>query len=160
DLRSAGMRVQMDAWRPARDRLGPIRPPEPPSGHGKSQAVKEDLPSVKGPDRTSAPESALLDVFQLFPYGLVLLDNERRVLKVNDAGEEMFGPLVTSAGKTTLVCCELFGCRQPGGPLEHGCLSELAQAANAPLPEIRVDLPRGASMSAAWAMAAPFESGS
>jgi DNA-binding SARP family transcriptional activator len=89
----------------------------------------------------------------------VLLDGDRRVVKVNKTGEDILGPLVASSARATLTCCELFGCRAPGGPLEHGCLSELARAANAPLPEIRVDLPRGATLSAAWAMAAPFDSG-
>ncbi|QEC49150.1 hypothetical protein FSW04_17245 [Baekduia soli] len=46
--------------------------------------------------------------------------------------------------------CDLIGCRRPGGPLESACLHELAAERDGPLPEVRIDLTKGAAASAAW----------
>jgi DNA-binding SARP family transcriptional activator len=111
-------------------------------------------------DRAASLDSPGVDVFQSFPYGLLLLDRDRQVQDVNNAAQDMLGAIANPRAASGLTCCELFACRARGTTLEHGCLTELALAAPGPLPEVRVDLPHGANASAAWVTAASLKSGS
>jgi DNA-binding SARP family transcriptional activator len=69
----------------------------------------------------------------------------------NDAARALLGD--PDLGEEPRICCELLGCRSR--PLEDVCLTELAGARAAPLPELRVD--REASpYGALWITAAPL----
>jgi DNA-binding SARP family transcriptional activator len=92
------------------------------------------------------------EAFRLFPYGILVLDSDRRVLASNKVAEQLLAnPL---AGMT---CCSVLGCRTPDSPLAESCFSELARSIGGTLPEVRVDLPRPGIVDAVWVTAAPLE---
>jgi DNA-binding SARP family transcriptional activator len=99
------------------------------------------------------------DVFDLFPYALLVCDRRGRVLAANARVREIAGcggPVET----LTASCCSLLGCGRSGGPLERACLTALALAAGEPLPELRLPMPAGRPGSL-WVTAAPlYEDGS
>jgi DNA-binding SARP family transcriptional activator len=103
-----------------------------------------------------SPNAGLADaVFQGHPYGIAVVDGQKRVVAHNAAARRMLGPhaaLLWDTGPG--AACRLGGC--PATSACHGgaCLFERALAAAGPLPEVRVDLPRGAMVSAAWLTAA------
>jgi nitrogen-specific signal transduction histidine kinase len=99
-------------------------------------------------------------VFELFPHGIMLLDGERHVLRLNEAGKVILGDQMLAKPVEELTCCELFGCRTAGGPLEGVCLTEMALGASASLPEMRIDLPAGGAAGAVWVSAARVPSDS
>jgi DNA-binding SARP family transcriptional activator len=101
-------------------------------------------------------EDLLREAFERFPYGIMVVDGRRRVLLTNPALRELLGDVADADGRPTRECCELLGCGTPGGPLERGCLTDLALRAGEPLPEIRVDLPPTAPVAAVWITAAPL----
>ncbi len=89
------------------------------------------------------------EIFELFPYGIAVADEQRRVLAANAAAEELLGGRIQGSS-----CCELFGCRHDA-PLEDACLTELAVDAGKPLPELRIDVD-GVASGAIWVTAAPL----
>jgi DNA-binding SARP family transcriptional activator len=91
------------------------------------------------------------EIFEQFPYGLLVLDAEGRVSAANRAGRRLLG----EDGETT--CCALFGCGRPGTPLEGGCLARLAGDGGVALPEVRLDLP-DRPVGAIWVTAGPLSS--
>lgn len=82
--------------------------------------------------RVRAPQSTrptirsrlLSDVFDVFPVGVLIVSGDRRLITWNPAAVETLGGGLESAGR----CCDVLGCRTPGGPLEDVCLTELALA--------------------------------
>jgi DNA-binding SARP family transcriptional activator len=82
------------------------------------------------------------------PFGLMATVDGGEVVFTNAAADAIVGRRLT--GKQ-IRCCDLFGCRQPGTPLEHECITQLALRRDEELPEIRVDLPH--STMAAWVTA-------
>jgi DNA-binding SARP family transcriptional activator len=92
--------------------------------------------------------------FHLFPYSLIVVDGEGRVLAANLAGER----LIEAIGLTgmELTCCTLLGCRSAGSVLADTCLSELARATAGVLPEVRVDLSTADGTRAMWVTASPL----
>jgi DNA-binding SARP family transcriptional activator len=97
-----------------------------------------------------------LDVLDGHPYAILVEDSEGRLLGHNRAAEEMLGASV-ALGAGADVGCDLLGCRQPGGPLEDTCLHERAREHEGPLPELRIDLPDGAGVEAAWVVVSALE---
>jgi DNA-binding SARP family transcriptional activator len=97
------------------------------------------------------------DVFNALPYGLLVLDRAGRVLCRNLAATRLLGGALATDGE--LTCCALLGCRRPGTVLESGCLTELAIATSAALPEVRVDLRAPAGVTSMWVAAAPLGRG-
>jgi DNA-binding SARP family transcriptional activator len=91
-------------------------------------------------------------VLEHLPAGVVVLDDEGRLLGGNAAAERVLGALPEegSAG-----CCELVGCRRPGTPLESRCISEAVRASGRQVGELLVQTPGGG----AWVTAAPVEGG-
>ena len=85
------------------------------------------------------------DVFDLFPFGIMVADADGRAVAMN--GE--LSRLVGVPADEPASCCELFGCRRPGGPLAGACLTHLAIATGKRLPELCVELPTGEA-GAAW----------
>jgi DNA-binding SARP family transcriptional activator len=99
-----------------------------------------------------------LETFERFPYGIVLVTREGEVLAYNPAARRLLGDHATRLDAPVRgALCELLGCESADGPLECLCLFERAADSHGPLPEVRVDLPRGAGAPAVWVTAAPFE---
>jgi DNA-binding SARP family transcriptional activator len=93
-----------------------------------------------------------LEAFSAFPYSLLVLDRDGRVVCRNARATQLIEAMgLTEAG---LTCCELLGCRLPDTVLEAACLTELALARDAALPEIRVDIRAPDGATAMWVTAA------
>ncbi len=86
-----------------------------------------------------------------------MIDGEREVVALNAMAREQLSGALQQPNGAPVRCCDLFGCHDPAGALPGDCLSLLARAADAPLPEIRVDLPAAAAGDAAWITASPLE---
>jgi DNA-binding SARP family transcriptional activator len=95
------------------------------------------------------------EVFDHFPFGLLVVDRGGHVMAANRVVEDMVGPLPDGFDEAPR-CCELLGCNQPGTPLALHCLTELALDHGSKLPEVRLDLPTTAPMPAVWVTAAPL----
>jgi DNA-binding SARP family transcriptional activator len=108
--------------------------------------------------RASSDAAAVaLDVFERYPYGIVLVTRESEVLAYNPAARRLLGDLATrlDAPGAGALCDVVCG----GGhedALERVCLFERAADSHEALPEVRVDLPDGAGAPAVWVTAAPL----
>ena len=96
------------------------------------------------------------EVFEHFPYGILITNSDGQVLRANPAVAALIG---THPADEPATCCRLLGCRRPGSPLQQGCLSEFALAAGGALPEIRIDLAADAPGEAVWVTASPLRFG-
>jgi len=100
------------------------------------------------------------EIFERFPYGLLVLDGDGRVVRSN----EQAARLISAAGlgeDADLTCCSLLGCRTPNTVLDAACVTDLALNGEAPMPEVRVDVRSPTGLSAVWVTAAAIgESGS
>jgi DNA-binding SARP family transcriptional activator len=88
------------------------------------------VPTASGPK---------VDVFDRFPYGLMVCDRRGRVVAANARFREIVTPGQTVDG-LAMSCCTLLGCRRPDGPLQGSCLTALALEAGEALPELRLHL--------------------
>ena len=95
------------------------------------------------------------DVFDGFPYGILVVDRDGAIVASNPAAAEILGDGAGLNGRPAR-CCDLFGCGRPG-PLENVCLTEMAAEQGRALPEIRLDLPTSGPVQAAWVTAAPLD---
>jgi DNA-binding SARP family transcriptional activator len=98
------------------------------------------------------------EVFEGFPYGILVLDPEGSVVAHNEAARRLLGDLQDEAGPPA-TCCTLLGCRRPGGPLSNTCITALARQLLGTLPEVRVDVP-GRPTPAVWVTASSMNGGS
>jgi len=96
------------------------------------------------------------EVFDAFPYVMLVLDSDGLMLSANREATRLIEAMGLSV--TGLTCCELLGCRRPETVLEAGCLTELALSRETTLPEIRVDLRTPAGPIAVWVAAAKIGS--
>lgn len=96
------------------------------------------------------------DVLDRLPYGIVVIHG-RSITTTNAAAARLLWNV--ERGGPPGQCHELFDCRAPGGPCVDGCLAERAAAADAPLPEIRIDATPGGATSALWVTASPLDQG-
>ena len=94
------------------------------------------------------------DVFDSFPYGIMVVDRQGRMVACNRALKDITG-LADRPG-TELTCCELFGCNDPAGSLPGRCLTELALEAGGRLSELRIQLPWGSSADAVYVTVSPL----
>jgi len=92
------------------------------------------------------------EAFSAFPYGLLVLDRDGRVVCRNAQATQLIQAM--GLPDTGLTCCALLGCRLPDTVLEAACLTELALGRDAALPEIRVDVRSPAGPNAMWVTAA------
>jgi DNA-binding SARP family transcriptional activator len=91
------------------------------------------------------------EVFDLFPYGIVVAAADRGLLAANDAAHGLLGD--ARLGTEELTCCDLLGCGSE--PIADACLTELALSSSEPLPELRVDRDES-PCGALWVTAAPL----
>jgi DNA-binding SARP family transcriptional activator len=97
------------------------------------------------------------EVFDAFPYGLLVLDRSGRVICRNREATQLIGKL--GLAKAQLTCCTLLGCHKPDTVLEAACVTDLALGRDAPLPEIRIDVGPLTGGSAMWVTAAAIGAG-
>ena len=91
-------------------------------------------------------------VFERFPSGLLVLDFAGRVVSHNAAARGLLGEALD---REAVRCCDLFGCRREGTPLEGACISALALERLGPLPEMRLDVePHHGHTQGVWVTAA------
>ena len=90
-------------------------------------------------------------MFESFPYGIAVSRRTGAIIAWNRALETIVNRDGRLSGST---CCELFGCRRPGGPLQDLCLTQAAARAGAKLPELRLNVPELGG--ALWVTAAPL----
>ena len=97
------------------------------------------------------------ELFEKFPYGLVLVAREEsRVISLNHKARELLLSHHRHSIGPRLTCCELF-CQRMGAALKGGCLTERAAKDGALLPEMRMDLTTGHSRAAIWVTASPLD---
>jgi DNA-binding SARP family transcriptional activator len=94
-------------------------------------------------------------VYERFPYAIMVVDRQGRMITANRRGREILDSSESEEG-VAHTCCSLFGCRTPGSPLERSCITELAWRNAKRLPELRLDVPR-APTGALWVTAAPLD---
>ncbi|MGO9763585.1 MAG: AfsR/SARP family transcriptional regulator [Solirubrobacteraceae bacterium] len=92
-----------------------------------------------------------LEAFSAFPYGLLVLDRSGRVVCRNQEATRLIQ--ATGLPEAGLTCCALLGCRTPDTVLASACLTDLALAHDAALPEIRVDIGTPAGPTPMWVTA-------
>jgi DNA-binding SARP family transcriptional activator len=93
------------------------------------------------------------EVYEVFPYAIMVVDCNGRLITANRRGRELLERGGAEASAST--CCGLLGCRSRG-PLEDCCITRLALQAAKPLPELRVDVP-AAPTGALWVTASPLD---
>jgi DNA-binding SARP family transcriptional activator len=104
---------------------------------------------LSSPDQSS-------ELFERFPYGLVLVDSRRAVLRLNRYARELLGPGRSGDPELPRTCCELI-CRRVSVAPGDGCLTRRALASAAPLPEVRIDIEKRRSQAAAWVTASALD---
>jgi DNA-binding SARP family transcriptional activator len=115
-----------------------------------------DDASPLGSPPTSAPRRDLLsDVFDQFPYGIVVVDPAHRIVASNRAAAALV--TLPQDVRAPGTCCDLFGCGSAETPLEGACLTEIAIMAGARLPDVFLE-PRCAPGGPVWVTAAPLSS--
>jgi DNA-binding SARP family transcriptional activator len=112
---------------------------------------------VRGKSHTVRPGDLASAVFERYPYGVLVIEEQGRVLAHNVAARELLGESAGRLGDDEPhLACEILGCQKPGTPLEGLCLFDRVRTSEGPLPEFRVDLPAGCGAEAAWVTAAPL----
>jgi len=113
-------------------------------------------PRTNRPRTTPEPRDVrvVADVFDAFPYGILIVDRAGAIVASNPAAAEILGHAAGLDGRPSRSC-DVLGCRR-AGPLENIRLTEMALEKGRALPEIRLDLPTSGPMEAAWVTAAPL----
>jgi DNA-binding SARP family transcriptional activator len=93
--------------------------------------------------------------FQHFPYGMLIVDRDGLIVSSNLQARRLIEACELDAERAS--CCDLLGCRSEGTVLADACVTELAIAHGAPLPEIRIDVScADGTVQALWAVTAPL----
>ena len=98
------------------------------------------------------------EVFDRHPYGILVVEGAGRIVAHNSSARVLLGE--TSARLDSAdapPACDLVGCGREGTPLEGVCLFDQVRAQDAPLLEIRVELPDGGAAESAWVTAAVLD---
>jgi DNA-binding SARP family transcriptional activator len=93
--------------------------------------------------------------FQNFPYGMLVVDRDGKVVCRNTQAALLIKAMELDDASAS--CCTLLGCRAPDTVLAGVCLTELAIARGEPLPEVRVDVQTGDESQALWVVVAPLQ---
>jgi DNA-binding SARP family transcriptional activator len=82
----------------------------------------------------------LTDVFEHFPFGIIVVDPSHGVMASNRAARELV-TIPAENGHGPATCCQIFGCGSEGSPLRGACLTEIALASGEKTPEVFLELP-------------------
>jgi DNA-binding SARP family transcriptional activator len=135
---------------------------ETTGGGGRGEASLELIGSGNwgAPSGSSGLGSKFADLpagplFDAFPYGLVLARPDGDIVKLNRRARST---LLADGGAPLerWNCCELI-CDQAGPLLGTGCLSQLARATTADLPEVRIDVDGERLRTSAWVTVSTLE---
>ena len=118
-------------------------------------AGRLDAP-VRGKSHTVGRKGLTDEVFDRYPYGILVVEGPGRIIAANAAARHLLGGGARLDDGTDRVACDLLGCERPGTPLEGACLFDRVREAAGPLPEVCVDLAPGGAADAAWITAAPL----
>jgi DNA-binding SARP family transcriptional activator len=119
-------------------------------------AGRSDAP-VRGKSHTVGRTGLKEQVFDHYPYGILVVEGPGRIIAANAAARNLLGEGGARLdGGGDRAACELLGCERPGTPLEDACLFDRVRGAGGPLPEVCVDLAPGGAAEAAWVTAAPL----
>lgn len=116
---------------------------------GDEDLATAPIPALKAVQERDLPR----DVFDLFPFGIMVVDRGGQSVAVNEALRELVA-LPGDPDAAPVTCCSLFGCKK-SGVLADACLTELAISAGERLPEVRIDIPASAT-GAIWVTGAPL----
>jgi DNA-binding SARP family transcriptional activator len=117
---------------------------------------RSDAP-VRGKSHTVGRKGLEEQVFDRYPYGILVVEGPGRIIAANAAARQLLGDgEARLEGGGDRAACELLGCERPGTPLEGACLFDRVRGADGPLPEVLVDLAPGGAAEAAWVTAAPL----
>jgi DNA-binding SARP family transcriptional activator len=122
------------------------------------QTVDPRVAPVHSTSPTAERRRLAAEVFDRHPYGILVVEGSGRVVAHNSSARVLLGE--TSArldGQGAPRACDLLGCGREGSPLEGVCLFERVLSGEAPLLEIRVDLPEGGAAESAWVTAAVLD---
>jgi DNA-binding SARP family transcriptional activator len=97
------------------------------------------------------------EAFLYFPYSLLVVGDDKRVLTSNEKALELVGSMPEAP--VELTCCALLGCNSADGVLEGVCLTQLALSRAETLPEVRVDVSTVEGVRALWVTASPLKTG-
>ncbi|HXS47262.1 MAG TPA: BTAD domain-containing putative transcriptional regulator [Solirubrobacterales bacterium] len=113
----------------------------------KSASLSGEMGAI-AEQRDLAGWAGTADLFERFPYGLVLADRTGQVLRTNQKARELFEP-ARIEGISSMTCCDLI-CHRISPGLGEQCLTERLIDGGSLLPEIRFDIERNNSRGAAW----------
>src|SRR3954451_426861 len=82
----------------------------------------------------------LTDVFEHFPFGIIVVDPSHGVMASNRAARDLV-TIPAENGHGPATCCQIFGCGHSGTPLSSACLTEIALAAGEKTPEVFLEPP-------------------
>jgi DNA-binding SARP family transcriptional activator len=98
-----------------------------------------------------------LQVLDSYPYGIIVARRDGGVVAHNPAAAQLLGQMADRLqDPNDRVLCDVLDCRSEAAPLDGLSLIERAVEERRVLPEVRVDLPSGASAAAAWVTVAPL----
>lgn len=106
-------------------------------------------------DRPDAETAFPRELFDDFPYGLLIVDRDRRIVLANSRARDLLARSSSGPAATPATCCPLLCDRVETGATA-GCLAERALSADGPLPEVRVDLP-GQGSPPVWVTVSAIE---
>jgi DNA-binding SARP family transcriptional activator len=100
------------------------------------------------------------DLFEQFPYGLIVADAGGRVCGANGKARDLLSLDAGEWNGSAITCCKLI-CGLVSGQLgaEGACLGHRALDAQAPLPEVRVDIEQNGAVKAAWITVSSIDEG-
>ena len=114
------------------------------NGNGRGEAVD---------NREGSGRRAFDELFERFPYGLLVVDRDGELVGMNESCRRLFREAAGRKGQSGRDCCELICRRFDEEP--DTCLSQRAFEKADSLPEIRVDLTSRARAGAAWVTVVP-----
>ena len=110
---------------------------------------------VVAESRDAADSTGDLDLFERFPYGLMLADGTGRVLRMSEKARELLEPHRVDLDISPATCCDLICNRIPAG-IGLRCLAERVVERTL-LPEIRIDIEKDDSRAAAWVLVSKLD---
>jgi DNA-binding SARP family transcriptional activator len=113
---------------------------------------------VRAEPAGTAPANLALQVLASYPYGIVVVRRDGRVIAHNPAAARLMGALAERlSDPDDRAVGDILDARLDGSGAEGRSLIDRALEQRAVLPEVRVDLPPGADARAVWVTVAPLD---